>query len=423
MFIRKSWAYAEVSALKNAADYNMDQLNCCLLARKTLTKSMTVLQLRKITVFILRSCMTGLAIAFLALYFFPGLFNRDKTQPNLVTNSNPAGISARQNETISYSQAVAHTAPSVVSVYATKVLTRRLNPLLQDPIFRRFFGGQNTEQQRNISLGSGVILSPDGYLVTNVHVINGADDILVTLIDGRQVTANVIGMDPETDLALLQIQVNSLPSIPIGDSDNLNVGDVVLAIGNPYDLGQTVTQGIVSAKGRKRRGVSTVEDFIQTDADINPGNSGGALINASGELVGINTEIISNTGGSQGIGLAIPIKLVFDVMQQLIKNGHVIRGYLGIVAESLPSGTLDMSGQEQTGVLVVATDGPAALAGIIPGDIITAINDTPIYDTRQAFQLITGLEPGTTVEIGIIRGWEEMILKAPINEKPAVTVR
>ena len=403
----------------------MDQVNCCLLARKTLTESMSVLQLRKITVFILRSCVAGLAIAFLVLYFFPGLFNGEETPSNLVTGSHQVDISTSQNEMISYSRAVAISAPGVVNIYASKVLKPRINPLLQDPIFRRFFGDLNTEPQRNNSSGSGVILNPDGYMVTNAHVINGADEILVTLIDGRQTKAEIIGVDQETDLALLQIQLNSLPSMPVGDSDDLAVGDVVLAIGNPYNFGQTVTQGIVSAKGRKPLGISTIEDFIQTDADINPGNSGGALINAKGELIGINTAMFTVSGGSQGIGYAIPIKLVFDVMQQLLSHGHVIRGYLGIMAEAVPNGTLDTSGQQQSGILVSAVigNGPAAQAGIIPGDIITEINDTQLNDTRQAFQIIAGLRPSATVEIVVIRGWEEMILTATITDKPPVTVR
>jgi len=383
---------------------------------------MTILQFRKITVFILRSVIAGLAVAFVVVHFFPGWFKKAAPPQLSLNQAHPA---TGQNEPVSYRQAVSVSAPSVVNIYASKVLTRRLNPLFRDPIFRRFFGDQGTEQQRNLSLGSGVILNADGYLVTNVHVINGADMIEVTLNDGRQTTAKIIGLDPETDLALLQIQLSSLPAIPIGDSDDLNVGDVVLAIGNPYDFGQTVTQGIVSAKGRKRVGLSTIDDFIQTDADINPGNSGGALINARGELVGINTTIISSTGGSQGIGLAIPIKLVFDVIQQLLSHGHVIRGYLGIMAETVPKGTLDSSGQQQAGILVTAivNDGPAALAGIIPGDIITEINHTAVYDSRQAFQLISKLQPGTAVETVIIRGWEEMILSANITDKPTVMVR
>ena len=382
---------------------------------------MSIKQLKPLMLFLLRSIIAGLAVAFVLLYFFPGIFTHALPQ-------NKEGIGSAgsaRGEVISYNDAVKITAPSVVNIYASKVLTRRAYPLLQDPILRRFFGIPNQEQQRNVKLGSGVILSPDGYLVTNDHVISDADDIMVTLIDGRQAKAKVIGIDQETDLALLQIQLKGLPSIKIGDSDELKVGDVVLAIGNPYDFGQTVTQGIVSAKGRKRQGFSTIEDFIQTDADINPGNSGGALINARGQLVGINTLIISSTGGSQGIGLAIPIKLVYDVVRQLLDHGHVIRGYLGVMAEVLPKGTLDNSGHKQSGILVYGVDngGPAAKAGMIPGDIITEINKTQIYDPQQAFQLIAKLKPGTEVEIAIVRGWEDMMLKAMVTDKPTVTIR
>ena len=384
---------------------------------------MSIKQLKPIMLFLLRSIITGLAAAFVLLYFFPGFFtNATPQNKNAVTAQNTG---TGRGEVVSYSNAVKITAPSVVNIYASKVLKRRAYPLLQDPILRRFFGIPDQEQQRNVKMGSGVILSPDGYLVTNDHVISNADDIMVTLIDGRQAKAKVIGVDQETDLALLQIKLDALPSIQVGDSDELKVGDVVLAIGNPYDFGQTVTQGIVSAKGRKRQGFSPIEDFIQTDADINPGNSGGALINARGQLVGINTLIISSTGGSQGIGLAIPIKLVFNVVRQLLDHGHVIRGYLGVGAEVLPKGTVDSSGHQQTGILVYGVDngGPAAKAGLIPGDIITEINKTQIYNPQQAFQLISQLKPGTKVEIAIVRGWEDMMLQATVTDKPTVTIR
>ena len=384
---------------------------------------MRINQLKPIMLFLLRSIIAGLAVAFVLLYFFPGIFTSAASQNKEIIGSSI--VHNGQGDTVSYNDAVKITAPSVVNIYASKVLKRKVYPLLQDPILRRFFGIPDQEQQRNVKLGSGVILSPEGYLVTNDHVISGADEIMVTLSDGRQTKAKVIGVDPETDLALLQIKLESLPSIKVGDSDELKVGDVVLAIGNPYDFGQTVTQGIVSAKGRKRLGISTIEDFIQTDADINPGNSGGALINARGQLIGINTAIISSSGGSQGIGLAIPIKLVFDVIRQLLDHGHVIRGYLGVMAEVLPKDTLDNSGHQQSGILVYGIDngGPAAKAGMIPGDIITEINKTQIYDPQQAFQLISGLQPGTDVEIAIVRGWEEMMLKATVTDKPTVTIR
>lgn len=368
--------------------------------------------------------MAGLAIAFVLVYFFPGLFPSDIHNNREIDNN--LSVSVDQNERFSYNKAVAISAPSVVNIYASKLLKRRTHPLLQDPIFRRFFGGQSSEQQRNINLGSGVILNPDGYLVTNAHVINDADEILVTLVDGRQTMARLIGMDPETDLALLQIELDSLPSIMIGDSDSLKVGDIVLAIGNPYDIGQTVTQGIVSAKGRKRRGISTFEDYIQTDADINPGNSGGALINASGQLIGINTAIITNSGGSQGIGLSIPIKLVFEVIQSLLSHGHVVRGaYLGIMVQVVPEGTLDNSGQQQSGILVagVVSGGPAAVAGVIPGDIITEIDNIQLYQPRQAIRMISNLQPDTEIEITIIRGWEEMILKATVTQRAPMNIR
>ena len=378
--------------------------------------------LKPIIIFVLRSVVAGLAVAFVLLYFFPGIFF-----PNSQQNSESGGFahSSGQSSPFSYNEAVAASAPSVVNIYASEVLRSRSSLLLQDPIFRRFFGNQNSGQQRNIKKGSGVILNPDGYLVTNAHVVSGADEIQVTLIDGRQTKAEVLGTDQETDLALLKIELDSLPAISIGNSDEISVGDVVLAIGNPYDVGQTVTQGIVSARRRNRLlGISTFEDFIQTDADINPGNSGGALINARGELVGINAEIVSVSGGSQGIGFAIPINLVFEVMQQLLEHGRVIRGYLGVTAVTIPKGTLDLNGEQLEGIWVegVNRGSPAAAAGIIPGDYITEIDNEQIFDIRQAIQIISRTTPGSEIELVIVRGWEEMLVTATVTQTPPLEI-
>jgi S1-C subfamily serine protease len=268
-------------------------------------------------------------------------------------------------------------------------------------------------------VGSGVIVSGDGYILTNGHLIREADEIQVTLRDGRQTTARVIGTDPDTDLAVLKIELTDLPSIPLGDSEALRVGDVVLAIGNPYGFGQTVTQGIVSATGRKRLGITTFEDFIQTDAAINPGNSGGALVTARGELVGINTAIISNTGGSQGIGLATPASIAIDVMRQLINYGRVTRGWLGIEAQLVPPGSIppDIAA---SGVLVAAVlnGGPADQAGIMPGDIIVRIIGQPVSDPDEAIRLISKIDPGTEIELLVLRGWQLVNLRARVGERP-----
>ena len=322
---------------------------------------------------------------------------------------------------MSYSEAVNMAAPAVVNVYASMLRQEKPHPLFQDPLFRRFFGNPKTETRRDSSLGSGVIVDEQGHILTNAHVVQGADEIIITLTDGRQAYASIVGMDDETDLAVLQIKLDKLPTLAIGDSSGLSVGDVVLAIGNPYDIGQTVTQGIVSATGRKRLGITTFEDFIQTDADINPGNSGGALITATGRLIGINTEIISNSGGSQGIGLAIPIHLAIDVMRQLIERGHVVRGWLGVSAQPVPMDMAEAAGLVQGGVLIAATDqgGPADAAGIVPGDILLEIDNQQLAGPQQAINLISQLQPGSNINIRLLHGWQEKTVVATVSQRPA----
>ena len=369
--------------------------------------------------FLTQSVVAGLAGAFILLYLFPGLLPGSSGQPD----NNPAkthSLVENKEGVVSYSEAVGAVAPAVVNVYATRIQRQAIHPLFQDPLFRRFFGrpGPNEKQDRN--LGSGVIIDKRGYLLTNAHVINKADKILITLHDGRQSMAQIVGIDVETDLAVLQIELDNLPVAPVSDSNQTKVGDVALAIGNPYDFGQTVTQGIVSAMGRKRLGITTFENFIQTDADINPGNSGGALISATGKLIGINTAIISNSGGSQGIGFAIPTNLATDVMQQIIEYGHVVRGWLGIEAQIVPRDIVDATELGEGGILVVAvlSGGPAAKAGIIPGDIMTKISGRPLVDPQQAINMISQIEPETDIEIEILRGWEKEIVIAEVAQRP-----
>ena len=375
--------------------------------------------IKKVMLFLIQSVVAGLAIAFILVNFLPGLLpsglQRDFSNQNI--NIGPPG-----SATASYHSAVAVSAPAVVNVYATKVIKRSTLPLLQDPIFRRFFGNQGGGEQRDSNLGSGVILHKEGYLITNAHVIRGADEILVTLADGRQSKARVVGVDNDTDLAVLKIDLEHLPSIPVGDSSKMGVGDVVLAIGNPYDFGQTVTQGIISATGRKRLGISTYEDFIQTDADINPGNSGGALINTRGELIGINTAIITSSGGSQGIGLAIPVNIALNVMEDLIKQGFVMRGWLGIEAQVLPPDIVDTTGRKQPGILVagVLKGGPADVAGIVPGDILLSIGGKQLTSPVQAIQMISHYKPDTSIDLQVLRGWETLTLKATVSQRPTV---
>jgi len=368
--------------------------------------------------FLVQFSITGLAIAFILLVFFPDKFlpNPEKQVNNIsLAEKNPAEI-------FSYNQAISLASPAVVNVYARQIRSSQTNPLFQDPIFRRFFGDLSQEQEINNNLGSGVIMNKSGYLLTNAHVINEANDIQISLNDGRQATAKIIGIDSETDLAVLHIDLANLPVAPVGKSNALKVGDVVLAIGNPYNFGQTVTQGIVSATRRNKVGINIIEDFIQTDAAINPGNSGGALINARGELVGINTAIVSNSGGSQGIGFAIPVDQAIDVMQQLINRGYVERGWLGIVPQPVPSDISDALNLDTSGVIVTAVfnNSPAAAAGVMPGDIIIKVNGHPLLDSQQAVQIITGFKPGELINLDIIRNWDRIFLSAEVTQRPKI---
>jgi Do/DeqQ family serine protease len=314
-------------------------------------------------------------------------------------------------------------APSVINIYTTRYVEQNVNPLLNDPVLRRFFNGRlkSPSIRAENSLGSGVILDDRGYILTNNHVVAGADAIEVALPDGRSAKASVVGTDPETDLAVIHISIDRPPAIASGNSDELRVGDVVLAIGNPFGIGQTVTQGIISATGRNRVGLNVFENFIQTDAAINPGNSGGALIDASGRLVGINTAIVSETGGSQGIGFAIPVNMARAVMDQIIESGSVVRGWLGIETYDLsPTLARALGVRSQGGALVKAVliDGPADQAGIEPDDVITAIDDKPVTSARQGLNLITRLRPGTSVEIDLIRGGKAQRVSATVSERP-----
>lgn len=367
------------------------------------------MNLKQALTFIVQSIVVGLAIAAVIL-----LLNPSRLPFNSATQVN------------SYHTAIEAAAPAVVNVYSGNTYTEQKNPILQDPLFRRFFGestqGDAPTRKRIDSKGSGVIMDAKGYILTNAHVIQGAEEIFVTLRDGRETIAKTIGIDGDTDLAVLQISLDNLPVIPIGDSSQLRVGDIVLAIGNPYDFGQTVTQGIVSATGRKRLGITTFDNFIQTDADINPGNSGGALISTQGNLLGINTAIYSTTGGSQGIGLATPVNTALDVMHQLISNGRVIRGWIGIQAQPLPADIAEAMGLMKGGVLVsgVLQGGPADIAGINPGDVVTKIQGQDIIQPQQAIDTIAKLAPGSKIELTIVRGWEELKTTAIVTQRPYI---
>jgi serine protease DegS len=313
----------------------------------------------------------------------------------------------------------------VVNINTAKVVTVRTHPFFDDPIFRQFFGNPKdliTPRKRvETSLGSGVIMSDKGFILTNHHVIKSADAIQVSLQDGRMAEAKVVGSDPETDIAVLKINLKKLPVMTLGRSDGLRVGDVVLAIGNPFGVGQTVTMGIVSATGRNKLGISTFENFIQTDAAINPGNSGGALIDAEGNLVGINTAIFSRSGGNQGIGFAIPTNLAENIMQEILQHGRPLRGWLGVEAQSItPQIAKALELEKSAGVVVVGVirDGPAHRAGMQPGDVIISIDKEKIMEARQALIAISSRKPGSRVMIEVLRNGKQVRLEAVAIERP-----
>jgi serine protease DegS len=320
----------------------------------------------------------------------------------------------------SYADAVNRAAPAVANLYTTKLVSKPAHPLFTDPMFKRYFGGDLPQQKRmESSLGSAVIMTSDGYLLTNNHVTAGADQIVVAFKDGRETVARIIGSDPETDLAVLKVDLRDLPAITVGRSDAVRIGDVALAIGNPLGVGQTVTMGIISATGRNQLGLNTYEDFIQTDAAINMGNSGGALVDAHGNLIGINTAILS--GGSQGIGFSIPTKLAREVMQAIIEHGQVIRGWLGIEVQPLTpelAESFDLEGRPGIVVAGVYRDGPAAQAGLQPGDLILEIDGEPALDGRRSMNQVARARPGAKIHIQVQRGSETHKLIAEVGVRP-----
>ena len=322
----------------------------------------------------------------------------------------------------SYHEAVQRAAPSVVNIFTSKEIRTQRHPLLNDPIFRRFFGEQlPDEAQRASSLGSGVIVSANGYVLTNHHVVEAADEIEVALPDGKKLLAKVVGNDPETDLAVLRLDADNLPSITFGSSDVLKVGDVVLAIGNPFGVGQTVTGGIVSALGRTGLGINTFENFIQTDAAINPGNSGGALIDAGGNLVGINTAIFSRSGGSMGIGFAIPVSTAKMVLEQIVKTGGVTRGWIGVeVQEITPALADSFKLGAQRGALIagVLRGGPADKAGIKPGDVLVEVQGKPVADPTAMLNLIAALAPGAAAKMKLKRQGQDVDATINVGRRP-----
>ncbi|MCE8029408.1 Do family serine endopeptidase [Billgrantia desiderata] len=381
--------------------------------------------------------LIGVLLAIVLLNTFPQLLQGPSAPQTPAQQSQPAVVQpqtrpapelqqaaplSRQQGPVSYSEAVEKAAPAVVNIYSTRVVAREEHPLMSDPFFRQFFGDDLPTQQRLLSsLGSGVIVSEDGYVLTNHHVIDGADEIQVALRDGREILAEVIGTDPESDLAVLRIELDNLPVIEISDTNDVAVGDIAMAIGNPFGVGQTVTMGIISATGRSHLGLSAYEDFIQTDAAINPGNSGGALVNAEGALVGINTAIFSRTGGSQGVGFAIPMRLASTILDDLVTQGRVIRGWLGVEAQEMTQDLAASFGlQAPRGVVIsgVVPEGPAAVAGLRPGDVLLEVDGRPILDARAAMSDIAAIQPGATLPLTLVRSGETFTVDLEVGERP-----
>ncbi len=321
----------------------------------------------------------------------------------------------------SFSNAAKIAMPAVVNIFTSKEIKIPSHPLLNDPVFRRFFGNRfEAQTRRTSSLGSGVIVSSEGYILTNHHVVEAADEIEIALADGRKAKAHIIGSDPETDLAVVKIDMKGLPTVTFGRSDQAKVGDIVLAIGNPFGVGQTVTMGIISALGRKHRS-NTYANFIQTDAAINPGNSGGALADVSGNLIGINTLIFSPTGGSLGIGFAIPAVIAKQVMEQIIQTGGVTRGWIGIQVQGLTPELAESFKRTNTeGALIVGVlkGGPADRAEIKPGDILVAVKNKKVINTSVMLDLIAALSPGQTATITVMRNQAEKLIEVTIGKRP-----
>jgi len=394
--------------------------------------------MRRLWLIFAQTVTVSLAVLFVVSTLKPEwLGKRPGSGPSIVAlressfaDNEPAGAAT------SYREAAKKALPSVVHIFTSQAVKAPRHPLLEDPIFRHFFGERPEGEapnapQRNSGLGSGVVVSANGYVLTNYHVVEAADQIEVALNDGRNLKATVIGSDPESDLAVLQIksekgQELKLPAITFGQMDNVGVGDVALAIGNPFGVGQTVTMGIVSALGRSHLGINTFENFIQTDAAINPGNSGGALIDSQGNLIGINTAIYSRSGGSLGIGFAIPVSTAKSVMEQIIQNGAVTRGWIGVEAQEITAELADSFGLPDTdGALIagVMRGSPADTAGIKPGDILLAVGGKTVKDPQVMLDLIAGLKPGEPVAFKLRREKALLDAQVKIGKRPSSSQR
>ncbi|MYN26923.1 Do family serine endopeptidase [Duganella levis] len=371
----------------------------------------------------------------LALYFVYTAVGRERTAPVRVqqmgnTDHPAAMLEAGPSKPPvsaggSYRAAAARAMPAVVNIITSKAPKRGKHPLLRDPFFKKFFDNRDRDDDdEESSLGSGVIVSAQGYILTNNHVVEGADEIEVVLADGRKAAAKLVGTDPETDLAVIKISLDKLPVIVLGQAEQAQVGDVVLAIGNPFGVGQTVTMGIISALGRNNLHINHFENFIQTDAAINFGNSGGALVDAGGNLLGINSAIYSQTGGSVGIGFAIPVSTAKNVMEAIIKTGHVVRGWIGVESQEItPELAASFGLQRQSGAIIagVVRNGPADKGGIRPGDILLSVDGKPVADTNSMLNLIAQLAPGGKAKMTVLRKSKETTLDITVGKRPPNT--
>lgn len=373
--------------------------------------------------FLLKWTLVGLAIAAVLLLVRPAQTGRaapiSTPSAQEAPNTQVAYVPRERGVRTSFADAVSRAGPAVVNIYTARVVSSTQGAV-GNPLLRR--DPAQVRQRVEGSLGSGVILDSEGHLVTNHHVIQGADQIRVQLADGRVATPTIVGTDPDTDLAVLRVDLDEPPPVmPMGRSNELRAGDVVLAIGNPFGLSQTVTQGIVSATGRGRLGVTDFEDFIQTDAAINFGNSGGALINTDGELIGINTAVLAQTLGTDGISFAIPVNMVRGVMDQILEHGRVRRGWLGVSSEELPRGMAAALGIDPPVALRISTvdpNGPAARAGVRVDDLVTHLNGQPILNAQEALNRVAAMTPGSELEIRAVRGKARMTMKATLEERP-----
>jgi Do/DeqQ family serine protease len=383
---------------------------------------------RKLWLIFAQTATVLLAAFFVVLTLRPGWLAPSisgTTLPAAATQS-VAGGRNEALQRIGFSDAARQALPSVVHIFTSKEIRTRqspLSPFFNDPLFRHFFGDQlDDETRRTSGLGSGVIVSPNGYILTNFHVVERASEIEVALADGRKLQAKVVGADPESDIAVLLVRAEKLPAITFGSDSTAQVGDVVLAIGNPFGVGQTVTMGIISALGRSHLGINTFENFIQTDAAINPGNSGGALIDAHGNLLGINTAIYSQSGGSLGIGFAIPSSSAKKIMEEILQHGQVTRGWIGVEAQEITPELAESFGlqADTRGALIsgVLRGSPADRAGLRPGDILQLVGGKPVADPDAMLELIAGLKPGEDVTFSVQREQKRLDIALNVGKRP-----